>query len=73
MKKSKGKSVNYWQRKLFTNNIWAQVIFPLPCDLLDSGAQAAAGKDVPTLKTRETVDIELEAWTSKASSQNIVS
>ena len=48
------------------------MIFPLPCDLLDSGAQAAAGKDVPTLKTRETVDIELEAWTSKASSQNIV-
>jgi len=37
------------------------VIFPLPCDLLDSGAQAAAGKDVPTLKSRETVDIELEA------------
>ena len=72
MKKTKGKSVNQWQRKPLANNIWTQVIFPLPCDLLDSGAQAAAGKDVPTLKTRETVDIELEAWTSKASSQNIV-
>ena len=58
--------------KLLAHNIWTQVIFPLPCDLLDSGAQAAAGKDVPTLKTRETVDIELEAWTSNASSQNIV-